>query len=89
MAEGEPVVRFIVAGVNAPPALSLGVIVTVPVTTALPAAVSATVKLVEATLTVPELGPYKVYKAVGRSGILSLISILRINFLLEFPDLLF
>jgi hypothetical protein len=62
VAEGAPVVRFTVAGVNVPPPPpSLGVTVTLARST--PPAGSATVKFVEATPTVPVLGPVSVYVA--------------------------
>jgi hypothetical protein len=57
---GDPVVRFTEVGVNVPPAaLSFGVTITVPVM-APPFGDTPNVKLVDATLTVPVVGPVTV-----------------------------
>ena len=59
VAEGAAVVRITVVGENDPSLLSCGVIVTGAGTT--PPTGNATVKLVDCTPTIPELGPLIVY----------------------------
>jgi hypothetical protein len=58
VADGAAVLRFTVDGVNTPAPPSLGVMVTGEASEPPPG--SATVKLVEATLILPELGPVRV-----------------------------